>query len=55
MAQPPASPPSSDIEGVNRDARVGIPAASPTPDPGQAIDHANGETAARPDEGAPPE
>ena len=49
MAKPPASPPSSDIEGVNRDARIGTPAKSSKPDPGAMLDHAKDESSARPD------
>ena len=53
MAKPPATPPSSDIEGVNRDARVGSPAASSKPDPGAALDHAKQHGTARPKGGEP--
>jgi hypothetical protein len=54
MAKPPETPPNSDIEGVNRDARAGTPSASPHPDPGKAMDHAEEESKGRP-EGSPPE
>ena len=53
MAKPPPSPPSSDIEGVNRDARVGSPHDQSQPDPGAQIDHARDESKARADETAP--
>lgn len=49
MATPPKTPPSSDIEGVNRDARAGTPAKSGKPDPGEALDRAQKESAAKPD------
>lgn len=49
MAEPPKSPPSSDIEGVNRDARIGTPRKDPQPDPGAELDRAGEESAARPD------
>jgi hypothetical protein len=49
MAQPPKTPPSSDIDGVNQDARIGTPAKDSKPDPGAALDHAGKESAARPD------
>jgi len=48
MAKPPESPPSSDIEGVNRDARVGTPSKSTKPDPGAAIDNAEEESKGKP-------
>jgi hypothetical protein len=49
MAKPPQAPPSSDIEGVNRDARVGTPSTSSKPDPGAALKHAERESKGRPD------
>ena len=49
MAKPPETPPSSDIEGVNRDARVGTPVKSSKPDPGAMLDQAKDESSARPD------
>lgn len=52
MAKPPETPPSSDITGVNRDARVNSPSKSHS-DPGGAIDGAKNDTTARPDEKAP--
>ena len=52
MSKPPPTPPSSDIQGVNRDARVGKPDTR-HPDPGGALDRAKDEGVARPDEGAP--
>lgn len=48
MAKPPETPPHSDIDGVNRDARVGTPSKSPQPDPGAALDHAEAQSKGRP-------
>jgi len=48
MPKPPETQPHSDIEGVNRDARIGTPSKSPHPDPGAAIDHAKEESKGRP-------
>ena len=53
MAKPPASPPSSDIVGVNRDARAGKPHDDGSVDPGAQIDRAKDESTAQPDESAP--
>lgn len=53
MPKPPSSPPSSDIDGVNRDARVGTPHKESRPDPGAQIDHAQDQSKAQPDESAP--
>jgi hypothetical protein len=53
MPKPPETPPHSDIEGVNRDARVGTPSKSPHPDPGAAIEHARHESKARPEQTPP--
>lgn len=53
MANPPDAQPSSDIEGVNRDARIGKPSENPHPDPGTAIDNAKSESSARPHETPP--
>jgi hypothetical protein len=53
MAKPPETPPSSDIEGVNRDARVGTPSKSQHPDPGGAIDNAGKQSTARPEQSSP--
>jgi hypothetical protein len=53
MAKPPETPPHSDIEGVNRDARTGKPSTSPQPDPGAALHHAEKESKGRP-EGSEP-
>ena len=49
MAKPRKTPPSSDIEGVNRDARIGTPSKSDKPDPGAALNHAERESKGRPD------
>jgi hypothetical protein len=53
MAKPPETPPHSDIEGVNRDARAGAPSKSPHPDPGAALDSAKDQSKARPKGSAP--
>jgi len=53
MPKPPETPPHSDIEGVNRDARAGTPSKSPHPDPGAAIEHARHESKARPEQTHP--
>lgn len=52
MAEPTKTPPHSDIEGVNRDARAGTPDKSHT-NPGGAINHAKNESTARPKESEP--
>jgi len=54
MAKPPPTPPSSDINGANRDMRAGA-ADSTHPDPAGAIQGAKQGSAARPDETPPPE
>ena len=54
MAKPPATPPSSDIQGVNRDMRAGG-SPDPHPDPAGAVQGAKEGSAARPDETDPPE
>ncbi len=53
MAKPPEAPPHSDIEGVNRDARVGTPSRRDKPDPGAALDHAQKQSKGRPKQTAP--
>jgi hypothetical protein len=53
MAKPPETPPHSDIEGVNQDARTGTPSKSPHPDPGAALRHAKDESKARPKQTPP--
>ncbi len=53
MPKPPKTPPHSDTEGVNRDARVGKPSKSPHPDPGSALDHAEEEGKGRPEPSPP--
>jgi hypothetical protein len=55
MAKPPETPPHSDIEGVNRDARIGTPSKSSQPEPGSAIDNAGRESSGRPDQSPPTE
>lgn len=49
MAKPPKAPPSSDITGINRDARAGTPSKDPHPDPGKALEHAEAESKGRPE------
>ena len=53
MAKPPETPPHSDIEGVNRDGRVGTPSSSSHADPGSALDHADKQSKGRPKQSAP--
>jgi len=53
MPKPPKTPPHSDIEGVNRDARAGTPSKSPHPDPGAAIEHARDQSKGRPQQTSP--
>ena len=48
MSKPPETPPSSDIEGVNRDARVGTPSKRPEPNAGEQIKTAQDESKGRP-------
>jgi hypothetical protein len=48
MPKPPKATPHSDIEGVNRDARIGTPSKSQHPDPGEAIDKAANHSKGRP-------
>jgi hypothetical protein len=48
MPKPPETMPHSDLEGVNRDARVGTPSKSPDPEPGSALHQAEEEGKARP-------
>ncbi|MFW2831182.1 hypothetical protein [Sphingomonas sp. ID0503] len=50
MAKPPEAPPSSDIEGVNRDARVGTPSKDPQ-ESGKVLREAKDESIGRPKEG----
>jgi hypothetical protein len=51
MAKPPETTPHSDIDGVNQDARAGTPSKSPHPDPGGALDHADKQSKAKPEDG----
>jgi len=53
MAKPPKATPHSDIDGVNRDARVGTPSKSQDPEPGSALNHAKEESKARPEQSEP--
>ena len=55
MAEPPKTPPHSDIEGVNRDARIGAPSKDPKPDPGAMLGRKHHENKGRPEERAPEE
>lgn len=48
MAKPPKATPHSDIDGVNRDARIGTPSKSQHPEPGSSLHHAEKEGKARP-------
>ncbi len=52
MAKPPATPPSSDLKGVNRDARAGTTDRTDS-DPGGKLDRADTESKAQPDESVP--
>jgi len=53
MPKPPETPPHSDIDGVNRDARVGTPSRAPQPEPGSALRHAEQEGKGRPKQTPP--
>ena len=53
MPKPPETPPHSDTDGVNRDARVGTPSKSSRPDPGAALDNAKEEGKGRPEQTPP--
>lgn len=53
MSKPPATPPSSDISGVNRDARAGAPSGDDHPEPGSSLDNAKSEGKGHPHENAP--
>jgi len=54
MPKPPETPPHSDLDGVNRDARVGTPSKSPQPEPGSALHRAEQQGKGRPRQ-TPPE
>ena len=54
MAEPPKTPPHSDIAGVNRDARAQTPQKDEQPNAGE-LQAKNEQTKARPEETAPPE
>jgi hypothetical protein len=54
MAKPPPTPPSSDIEGVDRDWRPGLHSTDSEHDPGSQIEHAREESVGRP-AGNPPD
>lgn len=51
MAKPPASGPHSDIEGVNRDARIGTPNRDESKGGAKELDQADEESVGHPDEG----
>ena len=51
MAKPPETPPHSDVDGVNRDARTGTRLGDEQADPGSAINHADKESRGRPEGG----
>jgi len=53
MPKPPETPPHSDTEGVNRDARVGKPSPSQHPEPGSALRNAEQEGKGRPKQTPP--
>ncbi len=53
MPKPPETPPHSDTEGDNRDARASRPSASPHPDPGAALGNAKEQSKGRPKDSAP--
>jgi hypothetical protein len=53
MPKPPETPPHSDIDGVNRDARTGKPSTASRPDPGAALRDAETEGKARPEQTPP--
>lgn len=53
MANPPETPPHSDLDGVNRDARVGTPSKSSHPEPGSTLDNAKDEGKGRPKQSPP--
>ncbi|WP_157218441.1 hypothetical protein [Flavisphingomonas formosensis] len=53
MAKPPASPPSSDIDGVDRDGRPGLVSRDTRPDPGRALKTAQELSAGRPKQSPP--
>jgi hypothetical protein len=48
MPKPPTSPPSSDIEGVTRDWRPGLPSRDPEGQPAAEVQDARADDAARP-------
>ncbi|MFD1950191.1 hypothetical protein ACFSGX_05355 [Sphingomonas arantia] len=50
MAKPPASPPSSDIDGVNMDTRVGIPNRDVSKGTAEELDKKQDLNVARPKE-----
>lgn len=50
MPDPQPTPPHSDLTGVNRDARAGVPSRDAAPDPGAQLDRAQGQNKSRPAE-----
>ncbi len=55
MAKPPPAPPSSDIEGVNRDMRVDSQPVRDDPDQGGKLARRSAEDRARPPKNSEPE
>ncbi|MFS0738492.1 hypothetical protein ABC347_15715 [Sphingomonas sp. 1P06PA] len=48
MSKPPATPPSSDIDGADADARAGRPSTRPDPDDTRRLERGNEEARGRP-------
>jgi hypothetical protein len=48
MAKPPPATPHSDIDGVNRYARIGTPSKAPQPEPASTLKKAKDESKGRP-------
>lgn len=48
MAKPPPETPHSDIDGVNRDARIGSPSKTAEPEPASTLKRAKDESKGRP-------
>ena len=51
MAKPPPSGPHSDIQGVNMDARVGVPSREPRQGSAEELEEADAQSVGQPDEG----
>lgn len=52
MAKPPPETPHSDIDGVDRDGRLGLPSHKTSGDPGKQLDRARRLSVGRPNSGA---